>query len=79
MKTGWIATSGDGSKCGHVHRTYNGAAKCIRSQIYSSRRDVAVEAREHGIPYRDYVAKWIDDFVYWQDENGCLHKNSEIK
>jgi len=74
MRTGWTATSGDGGTCGHHHHTRQTAGRCIRSQIYGSRQDVKQEAAEHGETYRAYVARWVDDAVYYQDADGNLYQ-----
>ena len=78
MGAGWIATSGDGSDCGHCHRTKQAAGHCVRAQIYAGRADARQEAAEHGIPYRRYVAQWSADAIYWRDCEGNLHHDSAI-
>lgn len=76
MKIGWIATSGDGSECGHHHRTRLSARRCVVSQIYAGKRDVQEEAREHGMSWRAYVDRWVNDAIYYRGPDGNLHREA---
>ena len=72
-RTGFVATSGDGSDCGHLHRSRQTAEQCLRrNQIFPSRADVRQEAQEHGLGYREYAQKWARDMVYFRDASGNL-------
>ncbi|MGA2159817.1 MAG: hypothetical protein ABSG90_11445 [Dehalococcoidia bacterium] len=49
---------GNRESCGHRHRSIATARRCAAS--YLNRREIAREAREIGIPFRQYYREAID-------------------
>lgn len=80
MKTGWIVTSGDGSECGHHHKTWSAARKCLtHSLITPNRKELREEAQENGETWRGYVNRFAENVIYYRNSDGNLTRNRRVK